>query len=73
MRSPLVAFVTRYLGRLRFPWLFAVTATLFLVDLFVPDVIPFGDELLLALATLVIGSRKRREPRAGEQRDGGAA
>ena len=59
MRSPVVALVTRYLGRLRYPWLFAITGALFLVDLLVPDFVPFGDELLLALATLVIGSRKR--------------
>ena len=59
MRSPVVAAVTRYLGRLRYPWLFAITGALFLVDLVVPDVLPFADELLLALATLVIASRKR--------------
>ena len=64
MKSPIVAFVTRYLGRLRFPWLFAVTALLFLVDLVVPDVVPFADELLLALAAMVIASRKRDQPEA---------
>ena len=37
-------------GRLRFPWLLAITATAFVVDLFVPDFIPFADEVLLGLA-----------------------
>lgn len=59
MRGLLLAFASR----LRFPWLFALTAMLFLVDLFVPDVIPVADELFLGLATLLLGSwRKRRQP-----------
>lgn len=59
MRQFLLAFASR----LRFPWLFALTAALFLLDLFVPDAIPFVDELLLGLAALLLGSwRKRRQP-----------
>jgi len=59
MRGLLLAFASR----LRFPWLFALTAGLFLLDLLVPDVIPLVDELLLGLATLLLGSwRKRRNP-----------
>ena len=30
---------------LRFPWLLAVTAVAFVVDLFVPDLVPFADVL----------------------------
>lgn len=59
--TPLVAVVTRFASRLRFPTLFAVTATLFVIDLLVPDFIPFADEVLLALATLLLGTwRKQR-------------
>ena len=62
MRALLLAFASR----LRFPWLFALTAGLFLLDLIVPDAIPLVDELLLGLATLLLGSwRKRRQPPAG--------
>jgi hypothetical protein len=64
VKSPIVALVTRYLGRLRYPWLFAITAGLFLLDVFIPDVVPLGDELLLALATMLIASRKRDDPDA---------
>lgn len=61
MRALLLTFASR----LRFPWLFALTAGLFLLDLLVPDAIPFVDELLLGLATLLLGSwRKRRQPPA---------
>jgi len=35
--APLIAF----LSRLRFPALFAVTAVLFVLDFFIPDVIPY--------------------------------
>lgn len=46
---------------LRFPWLLLLTAALFGIDLAIPDFIPFIDEILLGLATLVL-SRLRREP-----------
>jgi hypothetical protein len=55
--------VTRFAAGLRFPALFKLVAALFVVDLFVPDVIPFVDEILLALGTLLLGSlRGRRAP-----------
>ena len=38
-------------SRLKFPQLLAVTAGLFLLDLVVPDLVPFADEILLGLAT----------------------
>ena len=50
-------------GRLRYPRLLALTATLFVVDLVVPDAVPFIDELLLGLGTLVLARlRTRRTP-----------
>lgn len=60
LRTPLVALLVRYLGRLRFPYLLAVTATLFVLDLLVPDLIPLVDEVLLGLATLLLGTWKKR-------------
>ena len=55
--------VARFAAGLRFPTLFALLAGLFLFDLFLPDLIPFVDEVLLALGTLLVGSlRKRRAP-----------
>lgn len=52
--------VERFAGRLKFPVLFLVTAALFVVDLAIPDVIPFVDEVLLGLGTLLLGSWKKR-------------
>jgi MYXO-CTERM domain-containing protein len=62
-RNPLVALVSRFAAKLRYPQLFLLTAALFLLDLVVPDAIPFADELLLGLGTLLLaGLRRRREP-----------
>jgi hypothetical protein len=58
--GPLVALVNRVAGRLRFPHLFLIVALLFLVDLVVPDVLPFADEILLGLATLLLARWKER-------------
>ncbi len=64
------AFLLRFLSRLRFPWLFAVTIVLFLVDLVVPDVVPWADEILLGLLTLLLGAwRKQRRGITGPQSD----
>lgn len=57
-KSILVQLVDRIAGRLKFPQLFAFTAALFLLDLVIPDLIPFVDEILLGLATLLLGSMK---------------
>lgn len=55
------------LARLRFPRLFALTAALFVLDLLVPDVIPFADELLFGLATALLGSWRRRKTEPPQQ------
>ncbi len=55
--------VTRFASGLRYPTLFGLVAALFVIDLIVPDLIPFIDEILLALGTLLLGSlRRRRAP-----------
>ena len=44
---------------LRFPWIVALAAGLFVADLLVPDFIPFVDEVLLGLVTILLGTRRR--------------
>ena len=53
----------RFAAGLRFPTLFAIAGGLFLLDLLIPDFIPFADEMLLGLLTLILASWKRRRPR----------
>jgi len=61
MANPLTALFLRFARRLRFPYLFALSLLLFLVDLAVPDIIPFADEIFLGLLTLLLGSRKQKD------------
>ncbi len=66
--APLIA----YLAKLRFPALFAITAVLFILDSFIPDAIPFVDEILLGLSAALLGSwKKRKEPGAAGSGDKG--
>ena len=59
---PLTTLVNRFLPRLRYPYLFLVLGSLFLVDLVVPDPIPLVDELLLAVLAFIAATfTTRRE------------
>jgi len=59
--NPIKSRIIPYLESLRFPVLLLVTAVLFLVDLVVPDVVPFIDEILLALIVALLSRLKRRK------------
>ncbi|MBS1136765.1 MAG: putative transrane protein [Proteobacteria bacterium] len=61
MSNPISAALLRFASRLRFPQLFALVAALFVIDLLVPDVIPFADEIILGLLTLLLGSLRKRD------------
>jgi hypothetical protein len=52
----------RFAAGLRFPNLLAFTAALFILDLIIPDMIPFADEILLGLLSLLLASLKKRGP-----------
>lgn len=71
MPGPVFGLVRRYARRLRYPRLLVLTAALFGVDLLLPDVVPFVDEILLGLLTVVLGSLRTRRDQAREfQRHG---
>lgn len=61
----------RFLGRLRFPWLFIFTVLVFLADLAIPDGLPLADEILLAVGSLILGNLKKRVTGEGEGEDEG--
>lgn len=48
--------------QLRFPRLLLLTAVVFGVNVAIPDVIPFVDEILLGLATVILGRWRRKPP-----------
>ncbi len=58
MSTPDQNVFARFLGRLATPRLFLLAAALLGIDLIVPDFIPFLDEILLAILTLVFARRK---------------
>lgn len=61
MANPLLAPLMGFLGRLSYPRLFVLTATLFALDLIIPDFIPLADEILLGLGTLLLANWKNRK------------
>ncbi|MFT4180091.1 MAG: hypothetical protein QM612_11650 [Thermomonas sp.] len=68
MANPLILPLLNWARKLRFPVLFKLTAALFAVTLLLPDPIPFMDEILLGLGTLLLANWKnRKEPAADEK------
>lgn len=51
--------LTSFLSKLRLPWLFVISAGGLLLNLFLPDPLPFLDEVLMALVTAVIASFRK--------------
>ncbi|MCC7249241.1 MAG: hypothetical protein IT473_11530 [Lysobacter sp.] len=60
MANPLVGPLIGFLGRLSYPKLFVLTLGLFVVDFFIPDVIPFADELLLGLGAMLLANLRKK-------------
>lgn len=62
----------QYASRLRFPKLLVLAAVVFVADLIFPDVIPFADEILLGLITLLLALLKKRnqKPRLPSKSEG---
>ncbi|GHH49144.1 MULTISPECIES: DUF6116 family protein [Gammaproteobacteria] len=52
--------ILNWARQLRHPTLFKLTAALFLLDLCLPDPVPFLDEILLGLGTLLLASWRTR-------------
>jgi hypothetical protein len=59
-RNPLMRLFMGWLGGLRHPQLFLLFAALFGIDFLLPDAIPFLDEIMLLVGTLLLGSMRRR-------------
>ena len=55
VRGRLAAFA----AQLRFPKLVALTTAVFVIDMLVPDMIPFADEILLGLLAAIMATFKR--------------
>lgn len=59
MPNPILLPILTWARKLRHPTLFKLTAALFVLTLLLPDPIPFIDEILFGLGTLVLANWKR--------------
>ena len=59
MANPLTGPLLAYASQLRFPTLFKITLGVFLLDLLIPDFIPFADEILLGLGALILSNWRK--------------
>ena len=63
MRKGFPGLILGWVARLRFPYIVLLMGTLFLVNLIVPDVIPFADEILMGLLTVLLTYFKKKPGR----------
>ena len=60
MRGGLAGVFVLWASRLRFPYLFALTAVLFVLKLFIPDVLPLADEAIMGLVAVLLASLRKK-------------
>lgn len=60
MSSPVLLPFMEWARRLRYPTLFKITAALFALSMLLPDPVPFVDEILFGLGTLLLANWKNR-------------
>lgn len=69
MPNPLLLPLLNWARKLRYPTLFKLAAALFALTMIVPDPLPFVDEILFGLGTVLLANWKRRkEPAEGDSR-----
>ena len=59
-RGGMAGILLRWASGLRFPYLFLLTALLFIFNLFVPDFVPLVDELIMGLGALTLASLRKK-------------
>jgi hypothetical protein len=59
-RGGIAGAFLRWASGLRFPVVFALTFAVFLVNVFLPDVIPFVDEIILGLIAILMANWKKK-------------
>ncbi len=70
MKPSILGVILKFAQTLKFRQLFLLTGGLFLLDLVIPDRIPFADELLLGLVTLLLASWKKEDNTTRAQQPG---
>jgi hypothetical protein len=70
LRRIALALLGRFGARLRFPHLFLLTGLCFFIDLVLPDGLPFVDEVILGLLTLLFASWRGGSNPSGQESSG---
>ena len=70
MRGGMVGIFLRWASRLRFPYLFLITAVLFVFNLFIPDALPLADELVMGLGAVLLASLRKKPDSEPEEAGG---
>lgn len=63
MSNPVLGPLLAFASKLRFRTLFLITAGLFVLDMLTFDPLPFMDEILLGLATLLLSALRKPVPK----------
>ncbi len=66
MSRPVQKASQTLLQRLRFPQLFILFGALFVADLFIPDFVPFIDEIMLGVLTVMTAMWKKERSDTGD-------
>ena len=61
LKNTVLASFLNWARKLRYPVLFKLTAALFIGSVLFPDPIPFLDEAIFGLATILLANWKRRK------------
>jgi len=62
MTNPATGPIMGYASRLRFPTLFFITLGLWALNMIIPDPLPFIDEIVMGLVTLMLATWKKGKP-----------
>jgi len=70
-RGGIAGAFLRWSSGLRFPYIFMLMAVLFVLNLFIPDVVPFADEIIMGLVAALLASlrKKPEEEKSTESSD----
>lgn len=60
--ASLLTLIMTFANGLKFKQLFIIVASLFVLDLLVPDMIPMIDEIILGLLTVLLANIKNESP-----------
>jgi uncharacterized protein DUF6116 len=68
-RGGLAGAILRWSSSLRFPYIFLLMTVLFVLNLFIPDVVPFADEIIMGLVAALLASLRKKP---GEENSSGS-